>query len=547
MIDRNLFANIPANTSRPVAHFCAAALVSITLIGCGSGSNSPPTTPEPVPDPLLRTTAQGEIRGTNDSDSNYLAFRGIPYAEPPVGELRFAPPQPVAAHSGELDASGFGPNCPQAEGVMGGASVSEDCLYLNVYTPEDSDNLPVMVWIHGGAFISGSGGEPYDPSRLVAEDMVVVTLNYRLGALGFLAHPALTDEQSGNSGSYGLLDQKLALEWVQENIAAFGGDPNNVTIFGESAGGHSVLSQIASPLTAGLFHKAIVQSGAYLPTQLSRTVAEQLGSAVFSECTDTDCLRALPVEEILERQAGLTDGTGVNPNYGSEILPQLSIEGALSSGNYQPIPVLMGSNLDEYTLFVGIDALSGVTPPTAEEYHGEIGALIGQPAESPAVAGIASFYPLELYAGNVWQAMGAIGTDAVFACNALRQAGQLSPLAATYVYEFADREAPVTILPFRPDGLELGASHAFEIPYIWGSEASFRARDVTEEQVALSARMIRYWTRFARNGDPNGGDDQHWPAFDMDPQFMRLGGDAAFATAIDFASYHRCAVWDPAQ
>ncbi|MBB5211194.1 carboxylesterase/lipase family protein [Microbulbifer hydrolyticus] len=529
-------------------YFLGAGLLALLLAsGCSSRANPPVDTPEPTPDPLLRTTAQGDIRGSVDGANNMLAFRGIPYAEPPLGDLRFAPPQPAAAHTGVLQASDFGPNCAQAGGVMGGASDSEDCLYLNVYTPEESENLPVMVWIHGGAFISGSGGEEYTPARLVAEDMVVVTLNYRLGALGFLAHPTLTAEQSGSSGAYGLLDQKLALEWVQANIAEFGGNPNNVTIFGESAGGHSVLSLVASPLTAGLFHKVIVQSGAYLPTQISLDIAEQLGSATFDECADTACLRALSVEEILARQQGLTDGTGVNPNYGSEILPQHSIESALSSGNYQPVPVLMGTNLDEYTLFVGIDALSGVTPPTAEDYHAEIGALIGQPAESPAVVGIASFYPLDLYGGNVWQAMGAIGTDAVFACNALRQATQLSPMAATYVYEFADREAPLTILPLRPEGLELGASHAFEIPYIWGSEAAFREIGATDEQVELSQRMIRYWTRFARNGDPNGDSGAHWPAFDVGAQFMQLGGSEVLTPATDFATYHRCPIWDPAQ
>ncbi|MCK7596452.1 carboxylesterase family protein [Microbulbifer sp. CAU 1566] len=536
-----------------VAASFSALLLSVLLsAGCGSGAdptdrtlpdNNPPGPEQPAADPLVRTTTKGDVRGALESASNMLSFRGIPYARPPVGALRFAPPQPVEEHSGVLAAVNFGPNCPQAGGVMGGASDSEDCLFLNVYTPENSESLPVMVWIHGGAFISGSGGEAYDPARLVAEDMVVVTLNYRLGAFGFLAHPALTAEQNGFSGAYGLLDQKLALEWVQENIAEFGGDPDKVTIFGESAGGHSVLSLIASPHTAGLFHKAIVQSGAYLPTQLSLGTAEQLGEVAFTPCTDTECLRALSVSEILTLQEGLTDGTGVNPNYGSELLPQDSIESALASGNFQAVPVLMGSNLDEYTLFVGIDALSGVSPPTADQYHGEIGALIGQPTDSPVVAGIARFYPLELYAGNVWQAMGAIGTDAVFACNALRQATQLSTLVTTYAYEFADREAPVAILPFRPEGLELGASHAFEIPYIWGSEAAFRTRGATDAQLALSNRMIRYWTRFARSGDPNGGSDAHWPAFELEDQLIRLGGDSAFTNESDFTSDHRCGLW----
>lgn len=207
-----------------------------------------------------------------------LAFRGIRYAKPPVRELRFAPPQPVEKPTGIVVADKFGSACPQYKSAFGPESLEEDCLFLNVYVPKAGEGpFPVMVWIHGGAFVAGSGGPEYDPSRLVAQGVVVVTINYRLGPLGFLAHRDLTNEQDGGSGNYGLMDQQLALRWVQDNISTFGGDPNNVTIFGESAGGLSVLSHVVSPKAQGLFQRAIVQSGSYDAISRTLAAAEQAG------------------------------------------------------------------------------------------------------------------------------------------------------------------------------------------------------------------------------------------------------------------------------
>ncbi len=496
-------------------------------------------------DPLLRLTEQGPVQGTRSASGDMLVFSGIPYAKPPVGELRFAPPQPPSMRKKLLEAKTFGPSCAQTAGVMGAASTAEDCLYLNVYMPTKAGNYPVMVWIHGGAFIGGSGGAAYPPDRLVAEGMVVVTLNYRLGALGFLAHPALSDEQDGRSGAYGLLDQRRALQWVQENIAHFGGDPDNVTIFGESAGGHSVMALVASPETGGLFHKAIVQSGSIFPEQMSLTNAELLGSAAFAPCTDVACLRKLTVEEVLAAQARLSSGIGLVVNHGSALQPDGSIADAFASGNFQRVPLLTGTNLDEYTLFVGIRALSEPLPPP-ENYHAEIGALIRQPADSMATLGVAAAYPLAAYGDNVWQAISAIGTDVVFSCNALRQAQQLVPRVAVYAYEFADRDAPLALLPVRPPNIELGAMHAAEIPYFFGTDASFTARGADAAQVELSQTMIRYWTRFARNGHPNGGSDAYWPDFNTAGQLMWLDTPTPSTTSTaDFANLHRCAIWTP--
>lgn len=536
--------------SSPRKALLTLLLATGLTIGCSSDNNNrseadTPTPPPAAPDPLLRQTAQGQVRGTTSNDGDMLMFRGIPYAAPPVGELRFAPPAPPAARSTVLEAAAFGASCAQTAGVMGAASTNEDCLYLNIYTPAEAGTYPVMVWIHGGAFIGGSGGASYPPDRLVAEEMVVVTLNYRLGALGFLAHPALSAEQSGRSGAYGLLDQKQALEWVQQNIANFGGDPANVTIFGESAGGHSVMAQVASPLTAGLFHKAIVQSGSIFPEQITLATAEQLGTAAFAPCADVACLRALPVEQVLTAQAGLSSGIGLVVNHGSALQPDNSIATALASGNFQRVPLLAGTNLDEYTLFVGISALTGPAPAPAD-YNAEIGELIRQPENSAATLAVAAAYPLADYGDNVWQATAAIGTDAVFSCNALKQAQQFTPHVAVYAYEFADREAPLALLPIRPNGIELGAMHAAEIPYFFGTDASFTARGANAEQVALSQTMIRYWTRFARSGNPNGGNDANWPDFNAAGQLMWLDTPTPSTTSTtNFNTFHRCAIWTP--
>ncbi|HZD38547.1 MAG TPA: carboxylesterase family protein, partial [Actinomycetes bacterium] len=246
----------------------AAALVTALLAAApvGAGAARASTTRD---GPVV-ATGNGPVRGM--SGATVRSFLAIPYAAPPVGELRWRPPQPAASWRGVRDATEPAPYCPQPPTPYGRASTSEDCLYLNVLTPADAnpgDRYPVMFWIHGGALLVG-GSAGYDPSRLVAKGAIVVTINYRLGMLGFLAHPALSAQSPQHaSGNYGLMDQQAALAWVRRNIAHFGGDRGNVTIFGESAGGLSVHSQLASPLAAGLFERAIVQSGAYSLTQPS--------------------------------------------------------------------------------------------------------------------------------------------------------------------------------------------------------------------------------------------------------------------------------------
>src|SRR5215813_7949423 len=316
--------------------------------------SSAPTGASAAPQSPVVATDKGPVRGVAIGQTQ--AFLGIPYAAAPIGDLRWRPPQEHAGWQGVLDASDYGAHCPQVATPYGLPSTTEDCLFLNVFTPDKTNRgrphlLPVMFWIHGGGLVVGES-DGYDPSNLVAQNVIVVTINYRIGELGFLAHPALSTESStGASGNYGLMDQQAALRWVQRNIRAFGGNPDNVTIFGESAGGLSVHSQLASPLAAGLFHQAIVESGSYSLSQPSLAVAEATGAAFAARagCASqtADCLRSLSVSAVLAAQPG---GTMV-PNLDGLVLP-LTVRSAFTSGQFNQVPVIEGSNHDEWRLFV---------------------------------------------------------------------------------------------------------------------------------------------------------------------------------------------------
>ena len=321
-------------------------------------------------------TADGAVRGMSTSAAD--EFLGIPYAAPPVGPLRWRPPQPAAPWAGVRDATAFAPHCAQSASPFGQASTSENCLFLNVFTPpgaaRGNRSLPVMVWIHGGALVTGESND-YDPTKLVSNGTIVVTINYRLGALGFLAHPALASHPGGPSGDYGLMDQQAALRWVQRNIGQFGGNRRNVTIFGESAGGLSVLSQLASPGARGLFAKAIVESGAYDLTQAPLATAEAAGEAFATSagCASQTaaCLRSLPVSTILANQTA----SGYTPDIDGQVLTQ-SIGTALSSGQFNRVPVIDGTNHDEWRLFVAESELEGA-PVTAANYQDMIASTLG--------------------------------------------------------------------------------------------------------------------------------------------------------------------------
>jgi para-nitrobenzyl esterase len=499
-------------------------------------------------DPSVVATTAGPVQGA--STATMRAFKGIPYAAPPVGPLRWKPPAPAAIFTGTRAATTPGTHCPQIASPFGTATnVAEDCLYLNVYTPTTAGPHPVMFWIHGGALTYGQSDE-YDPTLLVAQGVIVVTINYRLGALGFLAHPALTAEGGGASGNYGLMDQQFALHWVQDNIAAFGGDKNNVTIFGESAGGFSVQSQLVITGAAGLFHKAIVQSGAYANgagRQMTLAQSEGVGAAVLTaagcaEPCSLDAMRALTVDALLKGQTGNPAlAFGWIPSVDTKLMTT-AVGAAYTAGTYVKVPVIQGSNHDEYRLFVALNELNPPTAPpgplTADKYESAMLATFGAEA-GKALAGV---YTPAAYNGNPGLAFGAAGTDAVFACPMLRASQSLSATTKVYAYEFNDPMAPQIFLPPVPD-IEYGAAHASELQYLFTLPKSTLAAD----SKALSDSMIKYWTAFAKTGDPNLAGSPMWPAYTTAANgILSLApGSGGIALTTTFAANHKCDIIAP--
>ena len=500
-------------------------------------SAAPAGRPGPGPG-LVVVTANGAVRGMAAGATD--EFLGIPYAAPPVGQLRWRPPQPAARWPGVRDDTKFAPHCAQPASPFGVASTSEDCLYLNVFAPPGArqggqSRLPVMVWIHGGALIAGESDD-YNPADLVRRGVIVVTINYRLGALGFLAHPALAGGPGGASGNYGLMDQQAALRWVQANIRGFGGDPGNVTIFGESAGGLSVLSQLASPGARGLFSRAIVESGAYDLTQAPLAAAEAAGEAFAAQagCASQTaaCLRTLPVSAILYSESP----SGYQPDIDGRVLTQ-SLKTAFASGQFSRVPVINGSNHDEWRLFVGEAELEGA-PVTAANYQGMIASTLGV---SPAIAAaVAGEYPLSAYPSPA-VALGAVGTDAIFACPARTVDQALSAYVPTYAYEFNDENAPELYLP-PVAGFSYGAAHASELQYLFSLPAPFPGA-LSPQQQQLAAAMQRNWTDFAILGSPASSAGAPWPKFDSTRQQMLSLIPPQPQVETGFAAEHHCAFW----
>lgn len=528
-----------------------ALLLVAAVTGCNSDSDS-----DEGPN-LTRSTEQGPVKGVEQD--NMFAFKGIPYAAPPIGNLRFAPPAaPADRGDTVLQADTFGAPCIQAQSTFGQSGTSEDCLYLNVYTPKTGSNHPVMVWIHGGAFVTGSGGASYNPERLIEQDVVVVTINYRLGALGFLAHESLRDPSTGGSGDYGIMDQQAALQWVQDNIAEFGGDPDNVTIFGESAGGHSVLTHVVSPQSAGLFHKAIVQSGSYAPQQLTQAAAETRGQNFVNAVgcgTAADvpaCLRAIEDTEVFLTNASAITGASLTPNVRPGVLPK-SIGKALTDGSFNWVPLMMGTNSDEYDLWAAyLLPAPGVTAASYSAYTNTY--VAASPSDPTTIRDEYLTDAAAAFADNTADqqaahAYASMATDVAFSCNMLLEARASSQLVPTYVYEFADRAAPTIIRDPetgepRQGYIEPGAAHAFEIQYVLSSRETAEAL-FTDDQLALADAMVQYWTAFARNSDPNQGTGgaAAWPAFiaDSSENMISLVAPTPQAlTASAFDTTHKC-------
>jgi para-nitrobenzyl esterase len=516
-----------------------AISLTIVLLLCAAAATVV-MTKRSAADPALLSTTDGRLRGRVFPD--HRVFNAIPYAAPPVGDRRWRLPMPVAPWPGERDASRTASPCTQTspDGNLDPAS-SEDCLYLNVTTPypvRSGDRLPVMVWFHGGAFSSGSGGQ-YDPRRLVTLGKVaVVTVNSRLGVFGYFGHPGLAD-----SGTYGLADQQAALRWVRVNAAAFGGDPRRVTVFGNSSGGANVCAHLASPASAGLFHRAIIQSGScrqHWPANVMVPASEPLsywtpagsvrraGSASAAQlgCADRDqleCLRATPPDRLLT----LT-GRFLTMAFGTPLIPHDPRE-MIRRGQLNRVPVMLGNTRDEHRFFgrlFGIDESRG-----AAQYQRLLRTSFPEHA-----AEIAERYPLRAGAHAAELAWAAVGTDSSWTCPTLESAMDLAHHVPTFTYEFADPHPPAD--PLFPPGFPTGAPHGSEVAYLF--DLGPEIVHLTAAQQRLSDRMITYWSAFAREGRPAA--PSLWPPAapgDVTALKLRPEGDEL----MDPGREHQCGFW----
>ncbi len=496
----------------------------------------------PRSQPIVVTPA-GTIAGLGIGKMD--AYRGIPYAAPPVGPLRWEPPQTPTPWLGTLDATQFANHCPQNASYSGIASTTEDCLYLNVFVPKNTApnaNLPVMVWFHGGGFNVGESDD-YDPDKWVAHGRIVVTLNYRLGFLGFLATSGLSEEPHPQV-NYGVMDQRAALQWVQTNISAFGGDPKNTTILGQSAGGASVVTHLVSPGSAGLFQNALIESGSYifltvqtLKTALAngKTFATDLGCAP----SDTACLRALPVKKILaEPSPGGVTAIAGGLTVDGEILPQAPLDAVLAQ-QYAHVPILQGTNHDEFRLFTAelFDLAGG--PLTADEYPFFVQATLDGVGLGQYANKVLAKYPLSNYASPDL-AISALATDAAFATTAVVSDDLFALGTPVYAYEFADEHCPDDFLP--PASFPYGAAHEFELPFL-GDSFNRTLLPLKPAEKRLSATMIDYWTQFSGTGSPNNWNTPLWLPFVPFVGDVNEFVPAGPYMSTKFQTYHKTAFW----
>ncbi|MEW9552562.1 carboxylesterase/lipase family protein [Nonomuraea sp. NPDC050783] len=490
----------------------------------GTSSSAPGSAPSSAPSsapgggrggPVVRLDG-GRVRGVEDG--NVVRFRGVRYAQPPVGALRWRPPRPVAAWPGVLPATASGPACPQASDNPKESSEAEDCLTLDVTVPKEAgrEPRPVMAWLHGGGFNAGRGAD-HDPRRLAVQgDVVVVTVEFRLGVFGYLAMPGMP-----GGGTFGLQDQQAALRWVRRNAAAFGGDAGNVTLFGESGGGVATCGHLTSPASRGLFHKAIMQSGACDTVLLPNTVApgtprlpfwrplEETYAATRAAARQVgcredagalECLRAKPVRELLT----LT-GYFAAASYGGPTLPVAPGQ-ALRDGDVARVPVLSGRTAKEALMMAGVMSLLGA-PITDARLPGLLRQGFGDRAEE-----VARRYPRDRY-GTAHEAWAAPYTDAIFSCPHAAAQDALARRTRVYAYVFGDDTAP----PFVPTvpGFPAGAGHASELAYLFDVkdkpiDLDGRPVPLTAAQRAVAREMVTAWTTFARTGTPASGGTA-WP------------------------------------
>jgi para-nitrobenzyl esterase len=550
IIRRRVALRIAQRRRLIVATYLTVFAVVLTAICHGQSDNAPRE---------IVKVESGLLRGISGVAT--VRFLGVPYAAPPVGPLRWAPPQPIAPWREVRDATKAASPCAQEPGEVAGGSTNEDCLYLNIVAPRGATKdrqKAVMVWLHGGGFSSGTANT-YDPERMVAQgDVMVVTVEFRQNIFGYFGYPGLN-----GSGTFGLQDQQAALRWVHRNITAFGGDAGNVTLFGESGGAVAACAQLTSPGARGLIHKAILQSGAST-TSWPRNVGgwgpfgtfwrplknvEADGAAmaekmVLSDSTGTrdvlERLRAVPASKLLEHARDFGSVA-----YGGPVLPR-NPSSALEQGHFTAVPVLSGFTRDEARALASGMQLAG-QPITDERYPKLLAEAFGNRARD-----VEARYPRARHASAAL-AWSAIYTDRMFACPQIVAMRAFARRAPTFAYEFADPHAP-GLVPFLP-GLPPGAAHSGELPFLFDLSipAPFdlttgKRIPLADEQQALARIMIRYWTQFARTGDPNGDGAPTWPRFkagEAKPQLQILApGPSGVGPRDDAVSAHQCEFWD---
>jgi para-nitrobenzyl esterase len=486
-------------------------------------------TPRPAGLGEVKTQA-GLVSGTHNEEGDIAVFKGIPFAAPPLGELRWKAPQPVKPWTGLRQCDAFGPSPMQAqpkpfsmwsaEFLIPQVPISEDCLYLNVWSgaKSEAEKRPVLVWIYGGGFVSGGSAVPiYDGEAMAKKGLVFVSINYRVGPLGFFAHPELTRESGNNaSGNYGLMDQIAALKWVQQNIAAFGGDPDNVTIAGQSAGSFSVNYLVASPLAKGLFNKAIAQSGAKfsrdIPT-LQQAEKEGVRLARSLKVSSLSDLRKVPAAELLQAQGQGLRGAILD----GYVLPEAVVD-LFAAGKQNPVSLLTGWNQDEGLVFGPVK--------NAEAYRRQAQAQYGADAKT-----YLQHYP----AATDSQAAASqlnVSRDLIFGVHNYTWANMQRTQGGgkAYVYRFT-RKVPAT-----GEYVKYGAFHTGEVPYAYDN-LRFVDRPWEPVDHQLAKAMSAYWANFAKTGDPNGEGLPVWPAYEVSTKkIMVFGEKPTAATLPDQAS-----------
>lgn len=534
--------NRPSNYPRHIKTLLASS-IALLLASCGSSNDSDPSSAMDV----VRT-AGGEVKAIDRLGMR--SYFAIPFAAPPVGERRWtAPAAPQAWTTTLANTKSAAPCLQTTASPFRLAGDSEDCLYLDVHAPTGQGPFPVMVNLHGGAFNTGGTSVYADPSPLVNKGVIVVNVAYRLGAMGFLAHPSLASD--GAAGNYGIMDQQTALKWVQDNIVQFAGDKNNITLFGESAGGFSVMTHLASPGSKGLFSKAMIQSGNYgndrqlsaaqmgaASTAIADTAinaaktAGVTGIACNAGAVTAACLRSLP-EPVIRTYLANAISTALPimvPSVDGKVLTK-SVKATFAAGENIKVPTVNGTNENEYALYIAINEAgrrAAATPPNFDPANTSFS--LPAAGYAPTIAGltagtgidvnavIANFYPLTNYGSNpaVQPSLAAasLATDLGFSCPALRTSQRIATQGSPiYMYEFRDQTALPAVGVANGSyylSFPQGAAHSYDLQYLYNLGDLGNA-----ERRELQTAMTRYWSNFAKTGNPNTGGDvpANWPAF----------------------------------